>query len=240
MTQPNTHAEDGAGTITDRLKEPGTEAALHRILDRLDTIEQAVDSLASAVTHGPDAAAMVADIVDDSYRSAEEAGVDLDERLHLVLQLTERLTAPRTVEVLSRLTERLDTVDQAMTLADQAPGLLSMFVDMFDDTFRAVEEAGYDPERIAGLSAQALVEGTEFVDAGGFEALRESGILEPEAVTVVGQLADALVACKAECGDEPPEVGLLGLMKALRDPDTRRALGFLTTFGKQFGKQLRS
>jgi uncharacterized protein YjgD (DUF1641 family) len=35
-------------------------------------------------------------------------------------------------------------------------------------------------------------------------------------------------------------VGLWGLFKALRDPDTRRALGFLTSFGKHFGRKLQS
>lgn len=238
MTQPSPQSENGVASLEERLNEPDTAEALHRILDRLDAIEEAVDSISMAARQGPAAAAMVTDMADDAYRTAEEAGVDLDERLQLALQLVERLTAPRTVDVLSRLTERMDEVDQLLDLADQAPGFIAMLTDMVDDAYRMAEETGHDPERVLRNSLQGLVQASEFVEAGGFDALKESGVLDPESVAMVGKAADALVDCQKECDGAPPEVGFFGALRALRDPDTRRALGFLTMFGKHFGRKL--
>jgi len=233
-------ATNGAASLEERLNDPQTTQALHRILDRLDAIEEAVDGLATAVDQAPQAANMVTDMVDDGYRTAEAHGVDLDERMQLALQLTERLTAPQTVNTLTRLMNRMDDIDQLIDLADQAPGMANMMVDMFDDAYRAAEASGQDPELVLRRTAEALSELSAFVGSNEFNALKNSGILNPQAVSVVGKAGDALADCRRECGDEPPKMGLWGLFKALRDPDTRRALGFLTTFGKHFGRKLQS
>lgn len=66
--------------------------------------------------------------------------------------------------------------------------------------------------------------------------LLQSGLLAPEAVDVTSKAGDALVASR----ETTPEVGLLGLLRALRDPDVQHALGFFTAFSKQFGRRLRS
>ncbi|PEN09461.1 hypothetical protein CRI93_01670 [Longimonas halophila] len=236
----STPSANGAASLEERLNDPQTTKALHRILDRLDAIEDAVDGLATAVDQAPQAANMVTDMVDDGYRTAEAHGVDLDERMHLALQLTERLTAPKTVETLTRLMNRMDDVDRLIDLADQAPQAANMLVDMFDDAYRAAEASGHDPELVLRRTAEALSELSAFVGSDEFTALKDSGILDPQAVSVVGKAGDALADCRRECGDEPPQVGLWGLFKALRDPDTRRALGFLTSFGKHFGRKLQS
>ena len=231
---------NGAASLEERLNDPQTTKALHRILDRLDAIEEAVDGLATAVDQAPQAANLVTDMVDDTYRTAEEHGVDLDERIQLALQLTERLTAPETVGTLTRLMDRMDDIDQLIDLADQAPGMANMMVDMFDDAYRAAEASGHDPELVLRRSAEAVSELSAFVASDEFETLKNSGILDPDAVSVVGKAGDALAECRQECGDEPPQVGLWGLFKAFRDSDTRRALGFLTMFGKHFGRKLQS
>lgn len=237
MSTPSTN---GAPSLEERLNDPQTSQALHRILDRLDAIEEAVDGLATAVDQAPQAANMVTDMVDDTYRTAEAHGVDLDERLQLALQLTERLTAPETVDTLTRLMNRMDDVDRLIDLADDAPQAANMLVDMFDDAYRAAEASGHDPELVLRRTAEALSEVSAFVGSDEFNALKDSGILNPEAVSIVGKAGDALADCRRECGNKPPKVGLWGLFKALRDPDTRRALGFLTSFGKHFGRKLQS
>lgn len=220
-TQPSTN---GTTSLEERLNNPETAEALHRLLDRLDTIEEAVERLEALTAQGPAMAAMMTDMADDVYHTAEEAGIDLDERLRLALQLAERLTAPRTVAVLTTLTDRMDQLEQLIAMADQAPGFVAMAADMFDDVYRAAEEAGHDPEQMLRRSLTAL------------STLLQSGLLAPEAVDLAGQAGDALAASR----EETPEVGLLGLLRALRDPDVQRALGFFTAFSKQFGRRLRS
>ncbi len=228
MKQPTEHSSNGTVRIEERLSQPDTAAALNRLLDRLDTIEEAIDRLEAAMTLAPATAAMAADVVDDAYRSAEKAGVDLDERLHLALQLAERLTAPRTVEVLTKLTDRIERFDRLIEMADRVPDFAAMAVDVFDDAYRAAEQAGHDPEAATRRSMAALV------------ALVESGAFDPAAIETIGKAGDALAACREKTSEKPPEVGLFGLLRALRDPDVRRALGFLAVFGQAFGRQLRS
>ena len=226
--ESTTHAPtNGAARLEDRLNNPDTAEALNRLLDRLDTIEEAVDKLDAMMTQGPAMLSMMTDVADDVYREADASGVDLDERLRLTLQLAERLTAPRTVEVLSQLMDRMDDLEQLIALGEQAPGFIAMMVDMFDSLHQRAVNAGYDPERLTrrGIRITAT------------SSLLESGVLDPEAIDIVGKVGDALVDCR--CQDETPEVGLFGLLRAMRDPDTRRALGFLTTFGKRFGQELR-
>jgi uncharacterized protein YjgD (DUF1641 family) len=224
MEQPTQTHTNGAVSLEQRLDNPETAQALNRLLDRLDTIEEAVAKLDVALTQGPAMLAMMTDMADDVYRQAEDEGVNLDERLQLMLQLTERLTAPRTVEVLTQLMDRMDELEQLIELADQAPGFAAMMVDTFDSLHQRAVEAGHDPERLARRSLTALT------------TLLESGVLDPEAIEIVGKAGDALVDCR--CQEETPEVGLFGLLGAMRDPDTRRALGFLTEFGKRFGQKL--
>lgn len=225
MEQSTTTHTNGAATLEERLNNPDTAQALNRLLDRLDTIEEAVEKLDAMMTQGPAMLAMMTDMADDVYHEADAAGVDIDERLRLTLQLAERLTAPRTVEVLTQLMDRMDDLEQLVALGEQAPGFVAMMVDTFDSLHRRAVEAGHSPERLARRSLAATT------------SLLESGVLDPEAIEIVGKAGDALVDCR--CQDETPEVGLFGLLRAMRDPDTRRALGFLTEFGKRFGQELR-
>lgn len=222
--EQTTHAPPtGTARLEDRLNNPDTAQALNRLLDRLDTIEEAVAKLDALMTQGPAMAAMVTDMADDVYREADAAGVDLDERLRLTLQLAERLTAPRTVEVLTQLMDRMDDLEQLIALGEQAPGFIAMMVDTFDTLHHRAVAAGHDPEQMIRRSLTALTH------------VLESGAADPKTFEIIGSAGDALAESSQEA---PPEVGLFGLLRAMRDPDMRRALGFLTEFGKRFGKEL--
>jgi hypothetical protein len=237
MEQTTHPSTNGAVRLEDRLNNPDTAEALNRLLDRLDTIEEAVDKLDAMMTQGPAMLAMMTDMADDVYREADAAGVDLDERLRLTLQLAERLTAPRTVEVLSQLMDRMDDLEQLIAVSEQAPGFIAMLVDTFDSVYRRTEEAGHDLYKVIHEGPEAFIRINEFAASEAFNKLLDSGVLDPDAIDIVGKAGDALVECR--CQEETPEVGLFGLLRAMRDPDTRRALGFLTAFGKRFGKELR-
>lgn len=222
--EPSTQTRtNGVASLQNRLDNPETAQALNRLLDRLDTIEEAVDKLDAMMTQAPAMLAMMTDMADDVVHDAEAAGVNVDERLRLTLQLAERLTAPRTVEVLTQLMDRMDELEQLIALGEQAPGFVAMMVDTFDSVHQRAVEAGHDPERLARRSLTAVT------------SLLESGLLDPESIEVIEKAGDAL----ADSRKAPPEVGLFGLLRAMRDPDTRRALGFLTEFGKRFGRELR-
>ncbi|MCA9988377.1 MAG: hypothetical protein KDE59_28915, partial [Anaerolineales bacterium] len=56
-----------------------------------------MDQLLALADQAPGMAAMVGDIVDESYRTAAAKGIDIEERLREALGLAERLTAPEMI-----------------------------------------------------------------------------------------------------------------------------------------------
>jgi uncharacterized protein YjgD (DUF1641 family) len=90
--------------------------------------------------------AMVADIADESSRDAAARGIDIDARLHALLGIAEKLTEPRTVEVLSGLLDRMDQLEELVRLTDQLPGAVAMAADIVDDTYATAAAAGVDVE----------------------------------------------------------------------------------------------
>ena len=135
---------NGTVSLEARLKEPDTAAALNRLIDRIDTLESVVDKLAEAMTQGPGMAALFVDVADDAAARAMDAGIDLDARMKNALMLAEKFTAPKTVEVLGGLIDRIDRIEEAMAMADQAPGMAALFVDIADDTAAHMMNRGID------------------------------------------------------------------------------------------------
>jgi hypothetical protein len=68
------------------------------------------------------------------------------------------------------------------------------------------------------------------------DALLRSGVLAPGPLRIIGELGRALTETAAA---PPASSGVLGLLKALGQPDVQRALGFLVTFAARFGRRLR-
>ncbi|MCA9981895.1 MAG: DUF1641 domain-containing protein [Anaerolineales bacterium] len=261
-----------------RLNEPHTAAALNRLLDRIDRLEQTVNRLADAIEQAPAYAAMAGDMVDELATTAKQRGVNLDERLQTTLALVERLTAPEMTMRLNQLLDLAETapgyaamladmadgtirgadietrlraaleladkltnpemtakINQLLALADQAPGLIAMLGDMADDTFRQAQQRGINLEVLAQKGVHASVKFSELIESPEFDALLESGILDPQAVVSVGQAGRAL-AISTQQPVEP--IGLFGLLGALRDPEMQKALGFLVRFGQNFGREI--
>jgi uncharacterized protein YjgD (DUF1641 family) len=207
-----------------RLTEPKTSAQLEMLLSRLDL-------LANAVEQAPGMVSMAADTLDDLFASVSANGVGIDERLRLSLQLVDRLTEPKTVEVLTKLLDNIKTVE---TLLDDGPGLVAMAVDTVDDVYVQALRAGIDIEAIARSSVDAAARVAELVKSEEVHALMESGMLSPKTLNVLSNAADALVTSR----DTQTKVGAFGMLQALSDPDVQTALGFLITFGKKFGQNI--
>ncbi|MEZ4985432.1 MAG: DUF1641 domain-containing protein [Saprospiraceae bacterium] len=232
-----------------RLADQQTLLALDKLLTRLDTIEQAVANLATMMQQGPGLAAMAADMADEAYKKADAKGISIDERLKTALDLAERLTSPLMVEKLHN----------ALTLAEQMPGLAAMTADVVDEAYRRADAHGVNlDERVKvaldlaekltnpvmvdrlngmltlqdqapGLAAMTL----DIMDENMGRAIQNG--LDPHGlVNWAGQAAMAM----AKAQQEPPAKvgGIFGLLKAINDPDRQKALGFLMNLLKQLGK----
>jgi hypothetical protein len=142
-----------------------------------------------------------------------------------------------------RLNERLDRVEALLARLEGAPGMVAMFVDILDEWARDVTAQGIEIDRSLAQGLHAAlwlgqrVSETELERLG---ILLRSDVLEPHALAVVGKTGKALAEChETACGRGEPELlGPLGLLKALRDPDVQRSLGFLVNVARRFGKQL--
>ena len=126
-----------------------------------------------------------------------------------------------------------------IALAQQAPAFIAIMMDSFDESMRTAYGKGIDVERGLLNGAEAALRFGATMDVERvreLDALLKSGVLEPSTLRVVGELGRALTETAAA---PPATPGVLGLLKALGQPDVQRALGFLVTFAERFGRRLR-
>lgn len=141
---------------------------------------------------------------------------------------------------LERIERRLAAVEQVARaiaplagVAETLPGAVAVAADTFDGLAARLGGAGIDLDARMMAVLRAVEVATAPRAVNGLASLVESHLLEPSALAVVSQLAEAL----ASSGDAQP-VGTWGLLKALRDPDVQRALGFGLAIARSFGRQL--
>lgn len=142
--------------LQESLSNEKTITGIDRLLNRIDTLEKAVEKLTTVIEQGPGMVSMVTDMADEAYKKSSSNGVDIEKRLGNALVIAEKLTAPAMMEKL----------DGLLKFADQAPGLISMTMDMADEGFKQSANNGvYIEERLGNalaiaekLTAPAMVE----------------------------------------------------------------------------------
>ena len=125
-------------------------------------------------------------------------------------------------------------------MLDELPNLVATAMDVFDEWAIQLKAEGIDLERSLrqGLHAALYLGGQiriEELDRMGF--LLKSDVLSENSVATVGMAGSALSSChRGTCEHPlPKRVGLFGLLSAIRDPNTQRALSFGLQFAKCFG-----
>jgi uncharacterized protein YjgD (DUF1641 family) len=136
------------------------------------------------------------------------------------------------------ITELADALEPLVALARQMPALIAMLGDSFDDVMRKALDDGLDVERgLLNGTAAALRFGATMDEerVRELDALLQSGVLAPSTLRTIGQMSAALT----DAASAPPRaIGVVELLKALRNPDVQRALGFLIIFAQRFGHRL--
>lgn len=242
MLQPSpagTPARGGSGSNAD------IAALLQRIDERLARVEHAATRAEAAARGAPAMVATAVDTLDALAARAQAGGVDLDERLAGVLRLVERLTDPRTERALERLLAAAPLLERAISVAEQAPGLLAAAVDTADSLTDRAREAGIDIDeraRILARVAERLTapEALNAVEAllakvDSIQAVLASGVLDPRALATVATAGDAL----AKAANAPASrMSVWGAFRASSDPEVQTALAFLVRFAHAFGADL--
>jgi len=214
--------------LENRLNEPITAQAVDRLLNRIGTLEKAVENLTTLMEQGPGLMAMTADMVDEGYRQAQSNGVSIENRLGAALNIAEKLTTPAIVEKL----------DSLLTVAEQAPGLIAMVTDMVDEGYQNASKNGVGLEERLQAVLQISEKLTEPAMMKKLETTLDSVSDSPALDASTMELINKITTSFGEVKSIEKPGGIFGLMRALKDPDRQNALGFLLEFAKRFGQKM--
>lgn len=240
--------QNGTIDLNARINNPDTAAALNRLLDRIDALEQTVTTLTNTIQQAPGLIAMTGDMVDNAYRDAADRGVNLEERAAIGLQLLEKLTEPKTAMQLQQL----------LDLADQAPGLVAMTGDIVDGALHDAAALGVDLNARLSSGLHLLNRLTDPKMTAQLEQLMDMADQAPGFIAMAGDIVDDSMGSAMASGFDLQEtfatlgtlgkaiteaqkqpikpVGALGMVKAMGDPNVQRAMGMLMNIAQQIGK----
>lgn len=212
---------DALLSLLERASDPRTLGTLERLLDQVDLAEGTVG--------------MTLDIADEAIRGWTAEGQDPEERIASLLKLLDRLTAPNTVRLAHKVLDRADSLEQLMDVALAAPDTVGMLLDVWDEFLREAEDRGLELDLLLDRFLQVAVRAGRLAGSDELQELIDSYVLDPGAVNVVSQAANAL----AETRNEPlGRSGAWAAFQALSDPQVQTALDFAIRFGKRFGGTL--
>lgn len=203
---------------------------LMRIEEKLARIERRLDSLEQL----PNIVAVATDTLDQHAQQLQTRGIDLEERAGSALTLLERITDPKTTQLLTNM----------LALAEQAPNAVAMLVDSIDQRVGELDERIDLSERISTLtriaeratspSALGVLE-TLLDHLPALDHLLGAGLLSTGPLEVVSRAGQALSQAQQAA---PHPVGPFGLFRALSDHEVQRSLGFAISFAREFGRRL--
>ena len=264
--------------LNERLNDPKTVDALNRLLDRLDTVTFAIESLEGFVSRGEVIAESVAASVNDMKERADEKTLEMIQKAPRMLEtgarlaaaaeaihvdelaqskVLERLTEPQTLATLNQLLDRLPL---AAFVLESLEGFINRGETIADNLSDAVgelnlSEAKLDTRQITALlealprfkeAGEKLLESNllgeglpKVLDAG--VSMVDSGMLDQEVVTILGELGKKSSQAYQEAAAKPvePVGGMWATLRATRDPDVQKSLGFFFAFAKAFAKHLK-
>lgn len=191
-----------------------TESDLLRSLEKLAAHTDDFTPWLNMLTDMPGALITAVDSFDELVAHYKSNGVDILERGHQLLELTLQVTEPKNLLIFKELLAQRHSLQMLIALLRDMPGIVSMAADTTDEFWRQ-----YAPE---GDQIDAML--SDF----------RQGIFDPAAISVVASAGRAM----AESAHNPSSAGPLQLLKSLREPEFRRAMGFLLTFVRDFSQRL--
>jgi len=226
----NVGVSNGHDTVV-AAESPQVAELLTQVLDRLNRLEHKINRVDALLDQAPNMVAIMTDTVDGLYNEATRIGIDPDERVKLGLTLLDKLTEPQTIKALTGLMENLEWIERTVR---QAPGMLAMMVDIADEMYAVVDQQGIDLEATVKRALVAFKNFVILLDSKEVRALMESGVLDPQTLTVIGHAASALVKSR----NEAHRAGPMALANAPFRWDVQEAIGFALTFAQNFGNNI--
>jgi hypothetical protein len=157
--------------------------------------------------------------------------------------LLDKLSDPRTIEQLVRL---LDKVEHVTFLLDMLENFLRRgpeIADSVNDLVVLIRESLSAPGYVTRFenAYTAIRRMQEVLDSPQVQELFKSDVLDVRTVEVIGKVSRSLVRATTETAQVGTKrVGLLGLMRALSDPEMQPVLNFVVNFARHLSKELSS
>ncbi|MCA9072685.1 MAG: DUF1641 domain-containing protein, partial [Planctomycetaceae bacterium] len=228
---------------SERLTEPETVNAINQLIDRVEELNRLLDNAGQMQRELPNLLAIGIDFMDALSRRASQEGIDLEQRATGLMNLFLKLTESKTLQAAEGLIDRLPQLEQASRFLDDVPGLVATLMDIVDEWTTHMKAEGFNLELSIRRGIRAALWLGERISESELErlgVLLQSEILNEHAIDAVAMAGTALAKCQeGSCELETPNrVGLLGLFRSLRDPNTQRTLAFAFRFSQCFGNAL--
>jgi uncharacterized protein YjgD (DUF1641 family) len=135
---------------------------------------------------------------------------------------------------LERLEERLSPL---LDQLEQAPGMLAMLGDMFDEYARRAAKEGISLEESGiNLVQLSLKLGQELgpQQAANLIQLLRVAVGNPQLVQVLSKLGEAAAPTAAGAPASPAKLGVFGLMRAMKEPSVQQSLQWGLDVARRF------
>jgi Protein of unknown function (DUF1641) len=158
--------------------------------------------------------------------------------------LAERLADPHVAASLNTLLDHVDLLAVLVTGLDELISRGETITDSLatgvSELRAASEQPRVDAARMVKTVQQLSALAPPLLDKlPVLENLLSSDLADPRAIDVAGTAARAVVAGADQAQASQPKItGIRALLRALRDPDVSRALGFAASIAKALGKEL--
>lgn len=156
--------------------------------------------------------------------------------------LIEKLSEPQTIEHLVRLLDKLEQFTYMFEMLEsflqRGPEIASSINDLVVLLRQSLSRPEYvERFNILLTSARKM---QEFLDSPQVQELFKSDVLDVRSVQMVGKVSRSLLQASVETTEAGAKrVGLLGMMRALSDPEVQPALNFLLNFARHFSKEIK-
>jgi len=158
--------------------------------------------------------------------------------------LAKRLAEPRTAAAVNTLLDHADLlailVSGLDALVSRSDTITESFADGVSELRAVGEPARVNATQLAATAKQLSALAPPLLDKlPVLEALLSSDLADPKVIELASMASRAVTrgAEQADRGDLRV-TGVVGLLRALKDPDVSRALGFVLSIAKALGKEL--
>jgi len=155
--------------------------------------------------------------------------------------LIEKISDPQTIEQLVRLLDKLEHVTFLLDMVEHFMRRGPEIADSINELIVILRQSLSKPEYAMRFerALTAVQQMQEFLDSPQVQELFKSDVLDVRAVQMVGKVSRSMLQATAETAQTGTKrIGLLGLMRALSDPEVQPALNFVLNFARHLSKEL--